>query len=251
MKADIIEIMSSIQGEGLTVGLRQIFIRFAKCNLRCNYCDTPKSLVADGYCIVEQTPGARDFKNYPNPVALQDLITIIKGYDLSKIHSVSLTGGEPLIHVDFLRSLLPELKELGLKTYLETNGTLTQALKEIVLDLDYISMDMKLESVTGAKIPLNTHREFLEIANQGPEKVFVKIVIGNNTTLEEISVVSRTISQVNKNIPLILQPVSSSEEFKALAGPGVKQTLEFQDEALSHLSEVRVIPQTHKILGQL
>ncbi|MDX9694125.1 MAG: 7-carboxy-7-deazaguanine synthase QueE, partial [Methanothermobacter sp.] len=43
MRAPIMEVFSSIQGEGLLVGCRQIFIRFAGCNLNCKYCDTPES----------------------------------------------------------------------------------------------------------------------------------------------------------------------------------------------------------------
>ncbi|MEM4195978.1 MAG: 7-carboxy-7-deazaguanine synthase QueE, partial [Methanothermobacter sp.] len=43
MKAPIMEVFSSIQGEGLLLGKRQIFIRFAGCNLNCSYCDTPES----------------------------------------------------------------------------------------------------------------------------------------------------------------------------------------------------------------
>ena len=43
MKAPIIEIFSSFQGEGLLIGERQIFVRFAGCNLDCNYCDTKNS----------------------------------------------------------------------------------------------------------------------------------------------------------------------------------------------------------------
>ena len=35
------EIFESIQGEGLYIGSKQLFIRFCACNLKCKYCDTP------------------------------------------------------------------------------------------------------------------------------------------------------------------------------------------------------------------
>ena len=47
MDAPIIEIFSSIQGEGLLIGERQIFVRFAGCNLDCTYCDTKNSQSAN------------------------------------------------------------------------------------------------------------------------------------------------------------------------------------------------------------
>ena len=39
-KVKIKEIFTSIQGEGLFIGYKQLFIRFCGCNLSCNYCDT-------------------------------------------------------------------------------------------------------------------------------------------------------------------------------------------------------------------
>jgi len=49
--ADIAEIFSSIQGEGLYVGRRQIFIRFCGCNLNCRYCDTETSASDVGFGV--------------------------------------------------------------------------------------------------------------------------------------------------------------------------------------------------------
>ncbi|MBI3008449.1 MAG: 7-carboxy-7-deazaguanine synthase QueE, partial [Candidatus Omnitrophica bacterium] len=111
MKTKISEIFSSIQGEGLYLGKRQIFVRFYGCNMRCAYCDTMPSRYE------ELSVG--DVLNRINS-CLKDRVT------------VSFTGGEPVVHVVYLKLLLKELKTLGLKTYLETNGTLPGALNKVI-----------------------------------------------------------------------------------------------------------------------
>jgi pyruvate-formate lyase-activating enzyme len=37
---NIVEIFHSVQGEGHRNGIPHVFIRFGKCNLRCEWCDT-------------------------------------------------------------------------------------------------------------------------------------------------------------------------------------------------------------------
>ena len=111
--ARIKEVFASIQGEGPYIGAKQLFIRFCDCNLRCHYCDTDFTGESDEY-----TP--------------ESLFEVIIQFDLNTIYSVSLTGGEPLLSVDFLEKFLPILKEHHLKVYLETNATLPDELKRII-----------------------------------------------------------------------------------------------------------------------
>ncbi len=247
--ARIAEVFSSLQGEGLYVGERQIFIRFIGCNLACQYCDTPLNSPEMKPARVELTSGKKDFKEYPNPMSLEQVLEIVAALHKVKNlhHSVSLTGGEPLLQVDFLKELIPRLTEKDLLTYLETNGTLPNHLKEIINLIDIVVMDFKLSSATGLSSYMREHKEFLQIAAQ--REVMVKAVFTRETQLREIEEMTEMISQVNPKIPLVLQPVTPYGPVKHRPYP--QEILAFQTFAKRKLQNVRVIPQIHKLLGLL
>jgi 7-carboxy-7-deazaguanine synthase len=70
LTANLIEIFSAIQGEGVNVGTRQIFVRFGGCDLRCHYCDSEHTWQKQPTCSIEQTPGQRDFTTHNNPIEI-------------------------------------------------------------------------------------------------------------------------------------------------------------------------------------
>lgn len=144
-----------------------------------------------------------------------------------------------------LLTWLPELRKL-LPIYLETNGTLHSALKPLIKDIDIIGMDIKIPSTSGCTNLWDDHRKFLEIAAH--KELFVKVIVGAETQDWEIIRSSELISSVNRNIPLILQPVTS---LKGKVEVNPVSVLELQEIACRHLAEVRVIPQTHKFMAQL
>ena len=78
-EAHLFEVFSSIQGEGLYIGDRQIFVRFLMCNLSCAYCDSTDCLVPQKTYRVEETPGKRDYKVYNNPASMDQM----PGFDRS------------------------------------------------------------------------------------------------------------------------------------------------------------------------
>lgn len=243
IETNVVEIMSSIQGEGLFVGCRQVFIRFLGCNLACPYCDTPASFTAARNCRVEQTPGHRDFVSFNNPLPAEKIFQIITGYELTKHHSLSFTGGEPLLQSEFLQHFLPMCRSLGPKIFLETNGTLPENLRNIIELVDIISMDIKLTGNTAWQ----KHREFLELA--AGKRVYVKLVILPDTMNEDIVRSAQLVRDIDPSIPLILQPVTPYGAIRH--SPSPVRMIEAQDLALTWLNDVRVIPQTHKIIGQL
>ena len=216
----ISEVFKSLQGEGPYLGAEQIFVRFSGCNLACKFCDT-KNLPACDYTLdvllkeVENLPGA---------------------------NFVSITGGEPLLQVEFLALFLKELKARKFKTYLETNGTLVNELSSIIDLTDVVAMDFKLPSSTGLKDYFYDHREFLRASRK--KEVFVKAVISDSTSFEDIKRSVDIIKSEDRRILLVLQPETSQ-----LSAGLIKKISDLRSYALEYLESVRIMPQMHKILG--
>lgn len=242
------EIFSSIQGEGPYVGERQVFLRFSGCNLRCLYCDTPAREIEE-FGRREMTPGQRDFTQFKNPLPVEDLLAFIEKLYLPNLHhSLALTGGEPLMQVDFLKELLPLLKEKKMKIYLETNGTFPERLEEIIDYLDIVSLDFKLASAAGLATDY-TEKHLASLEKALLKDVFAKIVFTRETKVTEIIKVSQAIAAIDTQILLVLQPVTPAGSVKYRPSP--EECLSFQAVAKKYLENVRVIPQMHKILGCL
>ncbi|MCW2278925.1 7-carboxy-7-deazaguanine synthase QueE [Heliophilum fasciatum] len=243
IKAQIMDIMVSAQGEGPWVGHRQLFLRFFGCNLHCSYCDTPASQSEQpGPCQIERQPGSAVFDYLPNPLSVTHLAAQIRPLLNRSLHSISLTGGEPLLHVPFIRELADVLGAERPLFYLETNGTLVDALKEVLPVIDFISMDLKMPShCTG--LLWEYHSRFLRVAAQKPG--YVKTVVLPSTTHDDIEQAARLVKAEASHYPLILQPVSDKRGIPLVPG---NRLLEFQDAAMVWHQDVRVIPQTHKWL---
>lgn len=213
------EVFKSLQGEGPYAGVEQVFVRFFGCNLTCKFCDTKLS--------------------YYSEKTLSDLLRCIDSF--SNYHSLSMTGGEPLLWVDFLKEFLPMLKQRKLKTYLETNGTLHENLADIIDYLDIIAMDFKLPSSTGMEDFWRQHRDFLKVAKQ--QEVFVKAVIGKDTISKDIELAIKIIQSEKVDLFFVLQPENPYEEI-------LSAKLEnFSDICKTNGINFGIIPQMHKELG--
>lgn len=166
----VIEIFSSIDGEGITAGYPAVFIRLAGCNLRCSYCDTQYSY-----------DGGKE-------MCLEEIMDKVMSFGIRR---VTVTGGEPLIHRD-IGSLLGCLLISGMKVNVETNGSVD--VRQVVhfiensVTLDdmrnlFFTIDYKL-SCSGQQNEMC----FNNFRNKREEDI-IKFVVGSKEDLEQTRVV--------------------------------------------------------------
>ena len=211
------ELFASIQGEGPFMGYKQIFIRLCGCNLKCKYCDTDFDIKnAKEYSIKELT----DFVNQHK-----------------ECHSVSLTGGEPLLHTKFIKDFA---KISQLPIYLETNATLYEQLKEVIDIVDYVSADIKLPSATGLEPQWDKHDKFFEIASQ--KYLYIKVVFDKNITNSEINEICKLAGKYD--VELVLQPMMLGKT-PSISSDFMEEVL---DKCLQRYRKTRLIPQVHKFI---
>lgn len=148
----IIEIFHSLQGEGPQTGLRTSFIRTARCNLRCTWCDTPYSF----------GPG----KERSIPSILEEIAP-------HRTRHACLTGGEPLLQRESVE-LVEALARRGYDTVIETGGSLDVS-PYLPLPRTHLSVDVKCPSskmerkMRWENLPLLRRRDTLKfvIADRG------------------------------------------------------------------------------------
>ncbi|MDP2941454.1 MAG: 7-carboxy-7-deazaguanine synthase QueE [Candidatus Omnitrophota bacterium] len=219
MKARISEIFSSLQGEGLYAGEPQVFVRFFGCNLNCGFCDTKLS-------------GFREYQP-------QELLEEIKSQG-TDFHSISFTGGEPLLQKDFLLEVMKLAAGEGFKNYLETNGTLFAELEGVIEHVDFVSMDLKFPTSSGMGNLWWMHRKFLDIASR--KEVFLKAVICEQTADEDLEDALALVGAAEKKPVLVLQPDS-----ERISQPLLEKVMRYKSICKTRGFDVRIIPQMHKV----
>lgn len=228
MQAKVSEIFLSFQGEGPYAGSSQLFVRFYGCNLKCAFCDTP----------------LESYKSFTKESLFGNVLDMGDGYN-----EIALTGGEPLLHADFLAGFLELFKGYKKqKVYLETNGTLPGELQKVINLVDIVAMDFKLPGSTGLETgdiwPL--HKRFADVARD--KELIIKAVVTSATGMEDIKKMSEILKGVKGEANVILQPVSpENNNVKEPDGEMLVYFRKFLEKETRR--SITVLGQMHKMLG--
>lgn len=174
----IIEIFHSVQGEGPLTGVRTSFVRTARCNLRCAWCDTTYSF---------------------GPGRERSIPSIVREVRTHRTRNVCLTGGEPLLQHDSVE-LVRRFAELDYTTVIETGGSLDVA-PYLGLGGVVLSVDVKCPS---SKMSARNRWENLALLR--PTDV-AKFVIGDRA---DYRYARRTLGERPTAATVVFQPVWGS-----------------------------------------
>lgn len=191
------------------------------CNLNCLYCHNPETIslcTNCGICVPQCPEGAlsiddgkvkyesslciecdtclRVCPESSSPKALlyskDEILDEIRQYR-SYLRGVTVSGGEPTLYGDFLAKLFPSIREMGLSTYVDTNGYFDlDRQKRLIEAADGFLYDVKAYD----ELPLANLRKLLELK---------KIIEVRTVVMSDFMNAEKIVSAVSKELAKTIQ----------------------------------------------
>ncbi|MFC7063841.1 7-carboxy-7-deazaguanine synthase QueE [Halobacillus seohaensis] len=233
-KFPILEIFGpTIQGEGMVVGRKTMFVRTAGCDFSCAWCDS--AFTWDGSA-----------KEEVRRMTAEDIIAELQETGGDKYDHVTISGGNPAL-LKNLQELIEPLHEKNIEVALETQGSRWQ---EWFLDIDDLTISPKPPSSK-----MTTNWDILDDIIQKQQTngrlshTSLKVVIFNDEDLHYAEKVHKRYA----NIPFFLQVGNDDLEEDQPAELATNLLTKYEwliDKVMesSALNHVRVLPQVHALL---
>lgn len=222
----VMEIYSSIQGEGMLMGVPTTFVRFFACNLRCSWCDTRYSWsVREGGTWRTLSPAS--------------VATEIAALG---IRHIVLTGGEPTLQKD-LAELAALLKAQDYHLTIETNATIVP--EPLLPLIDLWSLSPKLSSAGENYLRHAAIEQFLTALR--PDQQQWKFVVRDDADEQLLrGLLSRYPAFLERRLPLVVQP----EGHSALSDypRALEDLAQRLQDPFWHAYNVRALPQLHVMI---
>lgn len=179
------------------------------CNLNCWYCHNHQLIPL----------------NNKNRIKLPEIYSFLKSRK-NFIDGVVISGGEPTLQPD-LEDVIDEIKKMGFKVKLDTNGTNPDILFKLLPKLDYVAMDIKnsLENyhkVTG-KIDISKIEESIDILKNWDKDYEFRTTLCPDITLKDIESIGKILKGAKKYV---------IQHYNAQTPEQPKQSLQMYEKAL-------------------
>ncbi|MGE6379616.1 7-carboxy-7-deazaguanine synthase QueE [Peribacillus muralis] len=230
-KLPVMEIFGpTIQGEGMVIGQKTMFVRTAGCDYSCSWCDSAFTWDGSG-------------KEDTVQMTAEEIWNELKRIGGSAFSFVTISGGNPAL-LKNLNGLIALLHEHEMKIGVETQGSRWQ---DWFLDIDELTLSPKPPS-SGMNTDFTVLDRIMEnLADRNPNNhVSLKIVVFN----EEDYQYAKRIHGRYPGIPFYLQvgnDDSRTADDQQLIGGLLKKYEELIDKVIAddELNDVKVLPQLH------
>ncbi|PAD29839.1 7-carboxy-7-deazaguanine synthase QueE [Paenibacillus sp. 7523-1] len=223
----------TVQGEGMVIGQKTMFVRTAGCDYRCSWCDSAFTWDGSG-------------KDQIQMITPEDVWAELRRVGGSRFSHVTISGGNPALLAS-LGGLVSLLRENGIRTAVETQGSRWQPW---LADIDEVTVSPKPPS-SGMDTNWDVLDDLINRLSTGPagRSHSLKIVIFDEIDLDY----ARRVHARYPATDLFLQtgnPDVSSTETPDLASSLLAryEWLIDQVSASDDLNDVRVLPQLHTLV---
>lgn len=233
-KIPVMEIFGpTIQGEGMVVGQKTMFVRTAGCDYSCSWCDSAFTWDGSG-------------KNLITQMTAEEIWAELKRLGGDGFSFVTISGGNPVL-LRNLDALVAILKENGIQIGVETQGSKWQ---EWLYEIDELTISPKPPS-SGMKTNYSVLTDILEKLKKrnSHQHISLKIVVFN----EEDYNYAKQVHLRYPTIPFYLQ--IGNDDIATTDNSQLVSKLLARYEALidqvmadEELKDVKVLPQLHTLI---